>query len=104
MQCPQTDMAVFPQFRVLALRKRSNSKAMFSLSFDSNHSVLLAQFAGVLSSEDFEGLDKALAAFVIHHGGAPSGSRPAGGRMPRTVITNAEHVAQDLTVRWSEAN
>ena len=68
MQCPQTDMAVFPQFRVLALRKRSNSKAMFSLSFDSNHSVLLAQFAGVLSSEDFEGLDKALAAFVARHG------------------------------------
>jgi hypothetical protein len=41
---------------------------MFSLSFDSNHSVLLAQFAGVLSSEDIEGLDKALAAFVSHHG------------------------------------
>jgi hypothetical protein len=57
MQCPQTDMAVFPQFRVLVLRKRSNSKAMFSLSFDSNHSVLLAQFAGVLSSEDIKGLD-----------------------------------------------
>jgi hypothetical protein len=41
---------------------------MFSLSLDSNHRVLLAQFAGVLSSEDIEGLDKALAAFVSHHG------------------------------------
>jgi hypothetical protein len=34
---------------------------MFSLSFDSSHGVLLAQFAGVLSSEDINGLDKALA-------------------------------------------
>ena len=41
---------------------------MFSLSFDSNHRVLLAQFAGVLSTEDIEGFDKALAAFVSRHG------------------------------------
>jgi hypothetical protein len=41
---------------------------MFSLLFDSSHSVLLAQFAGVLSSEDIEDLDKALAAFVSRHG------------------------------------
>src|SRR5258708_12318034 len=44
---------------------------MFSLSFDSSHGVLLAQFAGVLSSEDINGLDKALAAFVSRHGLAP---------------------------------
>src|SRR3984957_16334221 len=44
---------------------------MFSLSFDSSHGVLLAQFAGVLSSEDINGLDKALAAFVSRHGFAP---------------------------------
>jgi hypothetical protein len=41
---------------------------MFSLSFDSKHRVLLAQFEGVLSSEDIRGLDKALAAFVARHG------------------------------------
>jgi hypothetical protein len=41
---------------------------MFTLSFDSNHRVLLAQFAGVLSTEDIEGFDKALAAFVSGHG------------------------------------
>ena len=41
---------------------------MFSLWFDSNHHVLLAQFAGVLSTEDIEGFDKALAAFVSRHG------------------------------------
>jgi hypothetical protein len=41
---------------------------MFSLSFDSNHRVLLAQFEGVLSSEDIKGMDKALAAFVAHRG------------------------------------
>jgi hypothetical protein len=41
---------------------------MFSLSFDSNHRVLLAQFEGILSSEDIRGLDKALAAFVAHRG------------------------------------
>jgi hypothetical protein len=41
---------------------------MFSLSFDDNHRVLLAQFAGVLSSEDIEGPDKALVAFVARHG------------------------------------
>jgi hypothetical protein len=41
---------------------------MFSLSFDSNHRVLLPQFAGVLSTEDIEGFDKALAAFVSRHG------------------------------------
>ena len=44
---------------------------MFSLSFDSSHGVLLAQFSGVLSSEDINGLDKALAAFVSRHGFAP---------------------------------
>jgi hypothetical protein len=41
---------------------------MFSLSFDSNHHVLLAQFAGVLSTKDIEGFDKALAAFVSRNG------------------------------------
>jgi hypothetical protein len=41
---------------------------MFTLSFDSNRRVLLAQFAGVLSTEDIEGFDKALAAFVSRHG------------------------------------
>jgi len=41
---------------------------MLSLSFDSNHSVLLAQFAGILSSEDIEGLDRALVEFVSRHG------------------------------------
>jgi hypothetical protein len=41
---------------------------MFSLSFDSSHRVLLAQFAGVLSSQDIEGLHNALVAFVAHHG------------------------------------
>ena len=44
---------------------------MFSLSFDSSHGVLLAQFTGVLSSEDINGLDEALAAFVSRHGLAP---------------------------------
>ena len=44
---------------------------MFSLSFDSSHGVLLAQFTGVLSSEDINGLDKALAVFVSRHGLAP---------------------------------
>ena len=43
-------------------------KRMFSLSFDSNHRVLLAQFEGVLATEDIEGFDKALAAFVSRHG------------------------------------
>ena len=41
---------------------------MFRLSFDSNQRVLLAQFEGVLSTEDIEGFDRALAAFVSHHG------------------------------------
>jgi hypothetical protein len=41
---------------------------MFSLSFDSNHRVLLAQFEGVLSSDDIKSLDKALARFVTHRG------------------------------------
>jgi hypothetical protein len=41
---------------------------MFTLSFDSSHRVLLAQFAGVLSSEDIEGLHNALVAFVAQHG------------------------------------
>jgi hypothetical protein len=41
---------------------------MFSLSFDSNHRVLLAQFQGVLSSDDIKGLDMALSAFVSRHG------------------------------------
>jgi len=44
---------------------------MFSLSFDSSHGVLLAQFTGVLSSEDINGLDEALAVFVSRHGLAP---------------------------------
>jgi hypothetical protein len=33
-----------------------------------NHRVLLAQFTGILSTEDIEGFDKALAAFVSRHG------------------------------------
>jgi hypothetical protein len=41
---------------------------MFTLLFDGNHRVLLAQFAGILSTEDIEGFDKALAAFVSRHG------------------------------------
>jgi hypothetical protein len=41
---------------------------MFKLSFDTNHRVLLMQFEGVLASEDFEGLDDALLAFVSRHG------------------------------------
>jgi hypothetical protein len=41
---------------------------MFSLSFDSSHRVLLAKFAGVLSTEDIEDFDNALAAFVSRHG------------------------------------
>jgi hypothetical protein len=41
---------------------------MFNLSFESGYRVVLAQFAGVLSSEDIKGLDKALAAFVARHG------------------------------------
>ena len=41
---------------------------MFSLSFDTNHRVLLMQFEGVLASEDFEGLDNALLAFVSRYG------------------------------------
>jgi hypothetical protein len=41
---------------------------MFNLSFESGHRVVLAQFAGVLSSEDIKGMDKALAAFVARHG------------------------------------
>ena len=44
---------------------------MFSLSFDSHHRVLLAQFEGVLSSEDIKSLDKVLAAFVSRHGFTP---------------------------------
>jgi hypothetical protein len=42
--------------------------SMFSLSFDGNHRVVLAQFRGVLSTEDIEDFDKALAAFVSCHG------------------------------------
>jgi len=41
---------------------------MFKLSFDTNHRVLLVQFEGVLASEDFEGLDNALLAFVSRRG------------------------------------
>jgi hypothetical protein len=41
---------------------------MFSLSFDSNHSVLLVKFVGVFSSEDIERLDTTLAEFVSRHG------------------------------------
>ena len=41
---------------------------MFRLSFDTNHCVLLVQFEGVLASEDFEGLDNALLAFVSRYG------------------------------------
>ena len=41
---------------------------MFRLSFDTNHRVLLVQFEGVLASEDFEGLDNALLAFVSRRG------------------------------------
>ena len=41
---------------------------MFRLSFDTNHRVLLVQFEGVLASEDFEGLDNALLAFVSRYG------------------------------------
>jgi hypothetical protein len=41
---------------------------MFSLSFDTNHRVLLVLFEGVLACEDFEGLDNALLAFVSRHG------------------------------------
>ena len=44
---------------------------MFKLSFDTNHRVLLAQFEGVLSSEDIKSLDKVLAAFVSRHGFTP---------------------------------
>jgi hypothetical protein len=39
---------------------------MLNLAFESSHRALLAQFEGVLSSEDIKGLDKALAAFVTH--------------------------------------
>jgi len=42
-----------------------SAKHMFRLSFVSNHRVLLAQFAGVLSSEDIKGSDKALVAFAL---------------------------------------
>jgi hypothetical protein len=41
---------------------------MLRLSFDTNHRVLLVQFEGVLASEDFEGLDNALLAFVSRYG------------------------------------
>ena len=41
---------------------------MFNLTFDRNHNVLLARFAGVFSSEDVESLDRALGAFISRHG------------------------------------
>jgi hypothetical protein len=44
---------------------------MFNLAFDSRQRVLLAQFNGVLSSEDISGLDKVLSAFVSRHGFMP---------------------------------
>jgi hypothetical protein len=56
------------RFLGIACSKVGREKSMFSLLFDSGHRVLLAQFAGVLSSEDIEGLHNALVAFVAHHG------------------------------------
>ncbi len=41
---------------------------MFDLTFDRNHNVLLARFAGVFSSEDVESLDRTLTAFISRHG------------------------------------
>jgi hypothetical protein len=41
---------------------------MFDLTFDRNHNVLLARFAGVFSSEDIESLDRTLTAFISRHG------------------------------------
>jgi hypothetical protein len=43
---------------------RRSDGPMFDLTFDRNHNVLLARFAGVFSSEDVESLDRTLTAFI----------------------------------------
>jgi len=43
---------------------------MFMLSYERNHNVLLARFAGVYSSEDIADLDTALLEFAARHGPA----------------------------------
>jgi hypothetical protein len=72
---------------------------MFTLSFDSNHRVLLAQFAGVLSSEDIEGLHNALVAFVAQHGfarGILDFSSVQANALPRSFLVRRARLPQIL--------
>jgi hypothetical protein len=72
---------------------------MFRLSFVSNHRVLLAQFAGVLSSEDIKGSDKALVAFVARHGlarGILDFSSVQANALPRSFLTWRARLPQIL--------
>jgi hypothetical protein len=72
---------------------------MFRLSFDSNHRVLLAQFAGVLSSEDIEGLHNALVAFVARHGlarGILDFSSVQANALPRSFLVRRARLPQIL--------
>ena len=41
---------------------------MFTLAFERTHRVLLARFAGIISSEDIEALDRAAIGFVAREG------------------------------------
>ena len=45
--------------------------AMYVLSFHEKHRIALARFSGVVSTEDFERLDNALAALVAREGFMP---------------------------------
>jgi hypothetical protein len=72
---------------------------MFSLSFDSNHRVVLAQFGGVLSTEDIEDFDKALAAFVSRHGfarGIFDFSSVQANAVPQSFLVKRARLAQIL--------
>ena len=45
--------------------------AMYVLSFHEKHRIALARFSGIVSTEDFERLDNALAALVAREGFMP---------------------------------
>src|SRR5258708_39243123 len=47
---------------------RHSGAPMFDLTFDRNHNVVLARFAGAFSAEDGESLDRMLTALISRHG------------------------------------
>ena len=59
---------ICPDHGVYWKGRRHPGGPMFDLTFDRNHNVLLARFAGVFSSEDVESLDRTLTAFISRHG------------------------------------